>query len=101
MRRIVRCSLDRRRWRLLALSLSLAAHKHANEDIPRVYIRGPVSGGQRLVSVSPTLRRVKKQSYPRPASLRRRLRRGEGKVRQPCCILAVSALHRRHVTESR
>lgn len=44
--------------RSVALSLSLAAHKHANEDIPPVYTRGPVDGGQRLISVSPTLPRV-------------------------------------------
>lgn len=49
------------------------AHKHANEDIPRVYTCGPADqpagGGQRLVSVSPALQRKLKnvQAYPRPA----------------------------------
>lgn len=52
-------------WQLVR---SLAAHKHANEDILRVYTRGPAGGGQRLVSVSLTLRRAEKRSaYPRSA----------------------------------
>lgn len=78
----------------VALSLSFAAHKHANEGIPHVYTRGPVDGGQRLISVSPTLLRVEIVLI-RDRPRYRRLR-GKGKVRQSRCILVVSALHRRH-----
>lgn len=68
MHRAVRCSPMARRRHGSSSALSFAAHKHANEDILRVYTRWPAGGGQRLVSVSLALRRAEKRSaYPRPA----------------------------------